>query len=82
MGPLTTLMEHCAVMCLHRNRKVEMVVDNITLYFLKPVAIDTKIEVRARILDFGRRYAKVDVEVYAGAERAAKALLTTQVLER
>ncbi|CAM3852989.1 DRTGG domain-containing protein [Alicyclobacillus pomorum] len=82
MGPLTTLIEHSAVLCVQRNRKVDMVVENVTLYFLKPVAVDTRIEVRARILDFGRRFAKVDVEVFSGSERTAKALLTTQMLER
>ncbi|GMA51576.1 hypothetical protein GCM10025857_29330 [Alicyclobacillus contaminans] len=82
MGPLTTLIEHSAVLCVQRNRKVDMVVDNVTLYFMKPMAVDTRIEVRARLLDFGRRFAKVDVEVYSGAEQMAKALLTTQMLER
>lgn len=82
MGPLTTLIENCAILCLHRNRKVDMVVENVTLYFLKPVAVDARIDVRARVLDFGRRFAKVEVEVYVGTERSAKAMLTTQALER
>ncbi|MDQ0191148.1 CBS domain-containing protein [Alicyclobacillus cycloheptanicus] len=81
-GSLITLIEHSAILCLRRNRSVDMVVENLTLYFLKPVSVDSRIEVRARILDFGRRFAKVDVEAYDGGERAAKALLTTQVLER
>lgn len=81
-GSMTTLIEHSAILCLRRNRSVDMVVENLTLYFLKPVSVDSHIDVRARILDFGRRFAKVDVEVYDGHERCAKALLTTQVLER
>lgn len=81
-GSLLTLIEHSAILCMRRNRSVDMVVENLTLYFLKPVSVDSRIEVRARILDFGRRFAKVDVEVFDGTERTAKALLTTQVLER
>lgn len=81
-GPLMVLIENCALACLQRNRKVDMVVENVTLYFMKPVPVDARLEVRARILDFGRRFAKVDVEVYAGQDFSAKAMLTTQVLER
>ncbi|MBX6351959.1 MAG: CBS domain-containing protein [Thermoflavifilum sp.] len=81
-GPLTALIESCAVLCVQRTRHVEMVVENLTLYAIKPISVDTRIEVRARLLDFGRRFAKVDVEVLEGTERMAKALLTTQLLER
>ncbi|WDL95601.1 DRTGG domain-containing protein [Alicyclobacillus sp. ALC3] len=81
-GSMITLMEHSAILCLRRNRSVDMVVENLTLYFLKPVSVDSHVDVRARILDFGRRFAKVDVELFDGHERCAKALLTTQVLER
>ncbi|RIV21096.1 CBS domain-containing protein [Alicyclobacillaceae bacterium I2511] len=81
-GPLTTLMENCATLVVHRQRKADVVVDNITLYFLKPIPVDVRVEVRARILDLGRRFAKADVEVFAAAERVGKAMLTMQVLER
>ena len=81
-GSLTTLIEYSAVACVQRNRRADMVVENLTLYFMKPIAVDAKVEIRSRILDYGRRFAKIDVEVYDGTERAAKALLTTQLLER
>lgn len=82
IGPLTTLIEQGALATLKRNRNVDMVVENIAFYFLKPVSIESKIEIHARILDLGRRFAKVEVEVLDGTERAAKALLTMQMLER
>lgn len=82
LGSLSTLIENCAVACVQRNRKADMVVENLTLYFMKPISVDSTVEIRARILDYGRRFAKVDVEVFDGVERAAKALLTTQLLER
>jgi len=81
-GVLTSLIEATAILSLQRNRNVDMVVDNLTLYFLKPISVDSRIEVRARVLDFGRRYAKVEVEIYDGLERTGKAMLTTQMLER
>jgi predicted transcriptional regulator len=81
-GTLTTLIQHAATLCLQRRRHVDMVVENLSLYLLKPVSVDSVIELRAHILDFGRRFAKVEVEVMEGQELSAKALLTTQVLER
>lgn len=82
MGALTTLIENCAVLSVHRQRKADVVVENITLYFLKPVSVDAEIELRGRVMDLGRRFAKVDIEVFTGDTRVAKALLTTQTLER
>jgi predicted transcriptional regulator len=82
LGALTTLMESAATLMLEKNRGVDMVVDNLVFYFLKPISIDSEIEVRARLLDSGQRLAKVDVEVFDGNEQAAKALLTLQKLER
>ena len=82
IGSMTTLLENAAILCLRRHRNVDMAVENITVYFLKPVSVDSRIEVRARILDFGRRFAKVDVEVFDGPDRVAKSLIAVQVLER
>ncbi|MCL6631123.1 MAG: CBS domain-containing protein [Alicyclobacillus herbarius] len=81
-GPLMTLIEHGAMLCLERNRHGDMRVENVTLYFLRPISVDARVEVRSRILDSGRRFAKVDVEVYEQGECMAKALLTAQTLDR
>lgn len=82
IGSLSTLMEYCALLCLQRTRNVDMAVENVTVYGVKPVSVDARVEVRAKLLDFGRRFAKVDVEVYDAGELSAKALMTTQLLER
>ncbi len=81
-GTLTTLIQHAATRCLQKRRHVDMVVENLSLYLLKPISIDSIIELHARILDFGRRFAKIEVEIIEGQELSAKAILTTQVLER
>ncbi len=81
-GTLTSLVQHAATLCLQRRRNVDMVVENLSLYLLKPISVDSVVDLHARILDFGRRFAKVEIEVLESAELSAKALLTTQVLER
>lgn len=81
-GALTTLIQESARVCLRRVRHVDMVVENMTLYLLKPAAVDSRIEVVASVLDFGRRYAKMEVVVREKTELIAKALLTAQWIER
>ncbi|EPZ47474.1 MULTISPECIES: DRTGG domain-containing protein [Alicyclobacillus] len=81
-GALTTLIQEAARVCLRRMRSVDVVIENLTMYSLKPAAVDSRIEATAQVLDFGRRYAKVEVVVRGKGDVFAKALLTAQWIER
>lgn len=81
-GPLTTMIQEAARACLRRVRHADMVVENLTLYMLKPASVDTMIDAQAQVLDYGRRYAKVEVVVRDRTDIFAKALLTAQWIER
>ncbi|WP_067624112.1 DRTGG domain-containing protein [Alicyclobacillus acidiphilus] len=81
-GALTTIIQEAARVCLRRVRHVDMVVENMTLYMLKPASVDTVIDAHAQVLDYGRRYAKVEVVVRDKSDTFAKALLTAQWIER
>lgn len=81
-GPLTTIIQEAARVCLRRVRHADMVVENMTLYMLRPVPVDSTIDARAQVLDYGRRYAKVEVVIEDEADAFAKALLTAQWIER
>lgn len=81
-GSLVTLIQETARLCLRRGRNVDMVIENMTSYMLKPAPVDTRIEIQAQVLDFGRRYAKVEVVVRDRIDVFAKALLTAQWIER
>jgi predicted transcriptional regulator len=59
-----------------------MMLDNATLYFLKPIQIEQHVEAKARIIDSSRKVGKVDVELYRTGELVGKALITVQLLER
>ena len=54
----------------------------MTIYFIKPVQIDSTIEIQPRVLDVGRKFGKVDVEVFNQGKLVGKALLTCQLLDR
>ena len=36
----------------------------MTIYFLKPVQIDSMIDIYPRVLEVGRKFGKVDIEVF------------------
>lgn len=81
-GMLTTLIEYAVRECLRRQRNVDMAIENLSFYFLKPVSIEAEISLTAQVLDFGRRFAKVEVDVSGEDGQYAKALVTTQMMER
>ncbi|MCY0875539.1 MAG: DRTGG domain-containing protein [Firmicutes bacterium] len=81
-GSFMTIMGEAAMQALRRYRDANMLMENATLFFLKPMQIDQKIEARARVVDAGRKVGKVDVELYRGSELAGKAFFTIQLLER
>ncbi|WP_368784359.1 hotdog domain-containing protein [Acinetobacter baumannii] len=54
----------------------------MTVYFLKPVQIESTIEIHPRVLEASRKFGKVEVEVYHQGTLVSKAMMTTQVIER
>ncbi|KYP81663.1 DRTGG domain-containing protein [Ferroacidibacillus organovorans] len=81
-GAFMTIVGEAAMNVLRRHRDTNMLIENATLYFLKPVQIDQRVEARARVVDVGRKMGKVDVELFRQNELVGKALLTVQMLER
>jgi len=54
--------------------------DNMSTYFLKPLQIDSKIEIRPTIIEVSRKFGKIDVEIYHAGALVSKAMLTAQVI--
>ena len=81
-GAFMTLVSEAAIQALRKVREANMMLENATLYFLKPVQIEQHLEAKARVVDFGRKVGKVDVELFRGQELVGKCLVTIQVLER
>ncbi len=57
-------------------------IEQINLHNLRLIQNDTQIQILPRLLEIGRRSAKIDVDVYANHVIVAKALVTGQLLER
>ncbi len=81
-GVFTTLVTDSANRALRSYKRGDLVVENMTIYFIKPVQIDSTLEIHPRVLDVGRKFGKVDVEVFNQGKLVGKAMLTCQLLDR
>lgn len=49
---------------LRQRNNINVSVDSVTTYFMKPVQIDSLINVYTEILDIGRNFCKIEVDMY------------------
>lgn len=81
-GAFTTLLSEVGAFALKRRKRGEAVVENMTIYFIKPVQMESVLKVKPRILDLGRKFVKMDFEVYNNSVMVGKAMMMFQLLER
>lgn len=81
-GVFTSLMTEASSRLLLQAKKGDLVVENITVYFIKPVQIDSNLIIKPKLMDIGRIYAKIDVEVYNERKLIGKGLLMAQLIDR
>jgi len=81
-GPLISLVTESAHRTLRQYKKGDLVPENLMIYFVKPVQIESELEIRPKIIEVSRKFGKVDVEIYHKNQLVSKALVTSQVIER
>ncbi|WP_077619064.1 CBS domain-containing protein [Bacillus sinesaloumensis] len=81
-GVFTTIVTEAANRVLKSFKKGDLVIENMTVYFMKPVQIDSMMEIHPRVLEVGRRFGKVDVEVFNGGVVVGKAMMMAQLIDR
>ncbi|MDX8046708.1 DRTGG domain-containing protein [Gracilibacillus sp. S3-1-1] len=81
-GVLVSFVIESARRMLRDQKKGDLVVENITVYFLKPIQLDTTVTFQPKMIDVGRKSAKIDVEVFHDKKVVGKALLMAQLIER
>lgn len=63
-------------------KKRNVAIENISIYFLKPVQMDATIVIKPRILEMGRKAGKIDVELYLEGILVGKSIVACQMMER
>ncbi|WP_047981600.1 DRTGG domain-containing protein [Ornithinibacillus contaminans] len=81
-GVFTTLVTEASNRLLLQLKKGDLVVENLTVYFMKPVPIDSTLIIKPQLLEAGRIYAKIDVEVFNEKNLVGKALLMAHIMDR
>ncbi|MEK4426603.1 DRTGG domain-containing protein [Solibacillus sp. FSL K6-1523] len=81
-GAFTTLLAEVGSFALKRRKRGDAVAENMTIYFIKPVQMESILTVRPQILDMSRKFVKMDFEVFNGSLLVGKALMMFQLLER
>lgn len=81
-GVLTEVVSAACQQMLQAQHQRYSMIEQINLHYLRLIQIDTQIQILPRLLEIGRRSAKIDVDVYANHVIVAKAIVTGQLLER
>lgn len=81
-GAFTTLLAEVGSFALKRRKRGDAVAENMTIYFIKPVQMESILTVKPCILDMSRKFVKMDFEVYSEQTLVGKAMMMFQLLER
>lgn len=80
-GVLSTLMMKAGYRAIRSVKKGDLVLENMATYFVRPLPIESEIEIRPRIIEVSRKFGKVEVEVYHDEHMIAKSMLTAQLFD-
>ncbi|MBO0960093.1 CBS domain-containing protein [Neobacillus sp. MM2021_6] len=81
-GVFTTIVADAANRILRSYKKGDLVVENMSIYFIKPVQMESTLEIFPKILEVGRKFGKVDVEVFNEGILVGKAMMMCQLIDR
>lgn len=81
-GVFTTLVTEAVNRYLRAQKKGDIIVENITIYFIKPVQMEAILEIQPKILEVGRKFGKVEIEAYSDGMVVGKAMMMVQLIER
>lgn len=80
---LNMLLSTMGIMALRQNNNINISVDSISTYFLKPVQIGSDIDIYTEILDKGRSFSKVEISMYnKNKEPVAKAMISAKIYKK
>lgn len=81
-GVFTTLITETANRYLRSQKKGDIVVENISIYFIKSVQMESILEIHPKILEVGRKFGKIDIEAFSDGIVVGKAMMMVQLIER
>jgi predicted transcriptional regulator len=81
-GVLVTLMIKAAYRAIKEHKKGDLIMDNLSTYFVRPLQIDSEVVLVPEIIEVSRKFGKAEIVVTHEGRMICKAMLTAQVLEQ
>jgi predicted transcriptional regulator len=81
-GVLSEIVANVAQRSILIDQRRNTLIEQMNLYYLRLIQLESEIEIHSKTLELGRRSAKVDLEVYIDNVIVAKAIVLCQVMER
>lgn len=80
---LNMLMSTLGIVNIRHRNNLNISVDSFATYFIKPLQMDSLVDIYTRTLDMGRNFCKVEIEMYdQNKELVAKALMSAKILRK
>lgn len=79
---LNMLMTIVGTEAIIKSKNVDMIMDNFTSYFIRPIQIDFVIDVHGKIIDLGRNFCKVEIEILYKDTIIAKSMMSARIMKK
>ncbi|MBP1745015.1 MAG: putative signal transduction protein with and domain, partial [Firmicutes bacterium] len=80
---LNMLLSTIGIITLRQKNNINIFIDSMSTYFNQPVQMDSMIDVYTKILDMGRNFSKVRIEMYDRKKQLiATSILSAKVLKK
>lgn len=80
---LNMLFSTMGIMVIRQKNNIDLSLDSVITYFMKPVQIDNEIHAISKIIDIGRNFCKVEVTIYdIKNEIIGKSLMSAKILRK
>lgn len=81
---LTLVMSTVGTIALRQRNHLNVAVDSFMVFYAKPVQVDSIVTVTAHVIDMGRNFSKVEIEMTLdnNKELVGKALLSAKILRK
>ncbi|NLO83151.1 MAG: CBS domain-containing protein [Clostridiales bacterium] len=81
-GAMAMLLSTMAGVAIRKHKQTDIILDSFTIYYVKPVQLDDRLTVCARVIEEGRNSNKVEVTCSHDKELVAKALLSARSMRK
>lgn len=81
-GVINILVALAAYRMVKDQKRGDLVLDNITCYYIRPLQIESVVTIAPKVIEMSRKFGKIEVDVMHHDTVVCKAMLTAQVLEQ